>query len=93
MPQKSRAENNSAFNDESSEKAAPVRCIHFSQLVRWPGLAGSFTTLTTTKPEVPQLNSANVCYVDSIFLYRGEFCINGRFWMPKTAGAILTWEF
>lgn len=86
MPQKSPDGN-------SDDRAVPVRALHFSQLVRWPGLAGSFTTLTTTKPEVAQLTSANVAYAESIFLYRGDFCINGKFWMPRTAGALLTWEF
>lgn len=79
--------------DDVDGKARPVRALHFSQLVRWPGLGGSFTTLSTSKPEVPQLNSANLCYAETIFEYQGKFCINGRFWMPQTAGALLTWEY
>ena len=76
-----------------SDKATPVRALHFSQLVRWPGLAGSFSSLIVGKPEVAQLNAANVCYADSIFEYRGRFCVNGRFWVPETAGALLSWEY
>lgn len=78
---------------DSSDKATPVKALHFSQLVRWPGLAGSFSSLVVGKPEVAQLNAANVCYADSIFEYRGRFCVNGRFWVPETAGALLSWEY
>ena len=87
-PQKSPAE-----SDGGGSKAVPIRALHFDKLVRWPGLAGSFSSLVVGKPDNWQINTANICYADSIFEYKGRFCVNGQFWVPETAGALLSWEY
>jgi hypothetical protein len=76
--------------DES--KAVPVKALYFDKLVRFPGYAGASTQLMTGRPEV-EFGSTGVTYVTSIFLYRGEFCVDGRFFVPMSAGTILAYEF
>jgi len=71
-------------------KAIPVRELHFSQSVRIPGYGGA-SNMVTTNP-LPTASAAGT-KVASIFLYQGEFCIDGEFFIPKTAGALLGWKF
>lgn len=76
--------------DESSatDKAIPVKALHFKTSVKWPEKAGAGTCLMVGTPGMSRSNS--VVYCDSIFLYRNEFCIDGRWWLSK---ADVIWEF
>ena len=64
-----------------------MTAIHFAGLTKFPGSAGASNTLTTQAVGT----YANSTHVDSIFLYQGEFCINGRYFVPKTS--VLAYEF
>lgn len=76
--------------DASSDKATPVKAIHFWQPIKWPDLPGAGVSLVVGKPANFR---NNVLYCESIFLYRGDFIVDGRWFMPKTSGAILNWEY
>lgn len=68
-------------------KAVTVTSIHFAGITKFPGISGASNTLTTQRVGT----YANSSQVDSIFLYRGEFCVNGRLFVPKSA--VLAYEF
>lgn len=76
---------------DSPAKARPITQLSFSQPVKLPGISGATATVTTRPPTSPFATGATK--VDSIFLYEDCFCINGGFWIPKTAGALLGWEY
>lgn len=100
MPQKSPAGNSlgptvekpKRLDETVEQKAVPVRELYFSQLVRIPGTAGAATCLVAGKPELIKI-SQNIQYVDSIFMYKGEFIVNGEFFIPKTCGTVFGWRF
>lgn len=73
------------------DKAIPVKAIYFDKIIKWPGIAGASSALVVGSADAGIPGNALRC--DSIFLYRGEFIINGRHFMPKSAGALLTYEF
>ena|SRR5690348_12366488 len=79
------------LDESSDDKAVPIRAVYFDKLLKWPGIAGAATCLSVGKPGT--MMSQNVMYCDSIFLYKGDFVINGQYFMPKTCGSILTYEF
>ena len=72
------------------DKAIPVRALYFSQIVKFPGMGGAASALVADKSEslVP---GALKC--DTIFLYKGDFIIDGIFFLPRTAGALLCYKF
>lgn len=77
--------------DALQDKAIPVKAIYFGQVVKWPQLAGAGSCLRVGRPE----NSLgqNIIYCDSIFEYRGSFCINAQFWVDKSCAYILCHEY
>lgn len=87
MPQKS-----PVASEPASEKAIPVKAVHFSQMVRWPGFAGAGSSLVSRALN-PSITNPSYIWCDTIFQYRGKFCIDGKWFMPESAGAILTWEY
>jgi len=78
-------------DDEASDRTYPVKAIYFYQPVKWPDVAGAATALKVGKPN--GLSGQNVIWCDTIFLHRGEFIVNGKQFMPKTAGCIQCYEF
>lgn len=64
-----------------------MTAIHFAGITKFPGISGASNTLTTQTVGT----YANASKVDNIFLYRGEFCVNGRLFVPMSA--ILAYEF
>lgn len=89
LPDESNMSKPNTKNDPTAEdKARPVRCIHFSHITKWPGVAGAGIGICVGAPP-----ASNYLSVDSIFLYRGEFVVNGKYFMNKHAGCILCHEF
>lgn len=86
MYQKSRGESES----EATDKTIPVKAINFWQSIKWPGIPGAGLSLVAGRPNDFR---SNVLYCETIFQYRGKFCIDGKYWMPETSGAILNWEY
>lgn len=73
-----------------ASRAIPVSMLSFSSPVVIPGRSGAANQIVVGKP-TGTWNSA--IYVDTIFLYGGEFIVDGTFFVPKTAGALLGWKF
>lgn len=71
-------------------KAIPVSVLAFSSLVRIPGYPGASNTLTTRSTGAW---TSNALKVDTILEYKGRFCVDGKFWIPETAGSLLGWEY
>lgn len=67
-----------------------MRELHFSSVVLFPGIGATQRLVTRDSPSAGAMNSLAV---DSIFEYRGRFCINGAFYVPETAGALLCWKY
>lgn len=76
--------------DVAEDKALPVKAIHFNQVIKWPGTGGAASSIVVGKLE--GIGSAFIP-VESIFQYKGKFIVNGRFFMPETASAILSYEY
>jgi hypothetical protein len=72
------------------DKALPVRAIYFSQIIKFPGMSGAASMLVVDKSDSVSFGALKC---DSIFLYRGEFIVDGMYFIPKTAGAILCYKF
>lgn len=66
----------------------PVAELRFSHPVMLPGRSGATNLVTTSEGA-----GYGATRVDSILLYRGEFIVDGGFFIPKTAGALLGWSF
>lgn len=77
--------------DNEQDKAIPVKALYFGQMVKWPGVAGAGNVLMVGKP----LNAMaqNIMYAESIFEYKGQFCINAQHWMPKSCAYLLCYEY
>lgn len=76
--------------DVAEDKALPVKAVHFTQVIKWPGTGGAASSIAVG--EYKGIGSAFIP-VESIFLYKGNFIVNGRYFMPITAGAILSYEY
>lgn len=76
--------------ESESSRAIPVAMLSFSAPVVLPGRSGASNQIVVGKPGGTW---ASAIFVDSIFLYNGEFIVDGSFFIPKTAGALLGWKF
>ena len=65
--------------------------MQFSTLVRIPGYPGATTSITTDV--AGHAWASNSQTVDTIFFYEDCFVVDGKFWIPKTAGALVGWEY
>lgn len=78
----------SKYDPAAEDKARPVRVIHFWSLSKWPGIGGAGMGLGVGA-KLP----SNYLACDSIFLYRGEFVVNGQYFMDKKSAGIQSYEF
>lgn len=69
--------------------ARPVKALCFTQVVNLPDI-GTGTRVVSGRGI---RTWSNAITVDTIFEYRGEFIINGSFFIPKTSGALLGWSY
>jgi len=87
MPQKLHVESKPA----ESDKAVPVAEVFFTHPIKWPGIAGAGMSIRAGGSKGQDTRS-NVLHVDTIFLYRGKFVVDGKFFMSENASAILTYN-
>ena len=75
----------------AESRALAVRALYFDKPIIVPGVSGATSSIRVGGP--PQGLGSNATVVESIFLYQEKFCINGRFFMPVTAGSLTFYEF
>lgn len=82
-------------NDPTAEdKARPVKALYFTVPTMLPGRGGaSMALIAGPKGALGAPQVANATHCESIFFYRGDFVIDGIYWMPKTMGNLLFYQF
>lgn len=78
---------------DASDRAVPVKAIHFGQVIKWPEVSGAASSIQAGAAPTTGYPKTNVAYVASIFLYRGNFVIDGRYFMPEDCSYILCFEY